>query len=114
MVQVHLRGAVQRVEDAEVAVVAGKLLVVEVVEVRLLIRTKVPRQSKARVVHLRADDGGDDPHEGEEDVRVRDDQPGAERHDVREDKLDRVAVDGDERDRCGELVVLLVDLVAAG
>ena len=108
VVEPHLRGAVHCVEDAEVAIVALELLVVEVVEVGLLVWIEVPRQPEARVVDLRADDGGDDPHERKEGVRVRHDQPGAERHDVGEHKLDRVAVDCDERDGRGELVVLLL------
>ena len=49
VVKPHPRGTVHRIEDAEVPIITGGLLVMEVVAVRLL---KVPRQPKPRAMYL--------------------------------------------------------------
>ena len=49
VVEPHTRGAVHRIEEAEVPIITGGLLVMEVVAVRLL---KVPRQPKPRAMYL--------------------------------------------------------------
>ena len=64
--------------------------------------------AESTVVGLCAENGEDDPDADRVDVSVHDEETDPERDEVRHHELDRVAVDCDERDGRGELVVLLL------
>lgn len=106
---VHRVGPVQSVEEAQVAVIALELLVMEVVEVGLVVEAHRPRHPEAGVVHLRADDSSESPHHREEQVAAAWIERGSERKQIAHEELERVAVNGDEADGGRELVMLLME-----
>ena len=78
--------------------------------VRLRITLGNPRQPIAAVVCLRAETGPDDPLQGKENMRAKKHETSRKGHEVAEQKLDRVGVQGRQGVGRGELVVHFVDL----
>mmetsp|Transcript_142322 Transcript_142322/g.442519 ORF Transcript_142322/g.442519 Transcript_142322/m.442519 type:complete len:281 (-) Transcript_142322:315-1157(-) len=108
VLQEWLVGAVQRVQPTQHAVVAGELLMVEVVEVGVVVQVD-PRPAVAAVVELCPEHRQDGPREDTVDVRSDHCRAEREGYDVGDEHLNGVAIGGDEADGRGEFVVLLVD-----
>lgn len=99
--------SVQPVQESQISVVSIKLLVMQVVEIRLVVPSR-PGPLEAAMMGLRSQHREHTPDEEGVDMRIDTERPESQREKIGHDQLDGVAVDGRKRVGGCKLVVDLV------